>query len=87
MKNYTTQGQEVHITDVSMRKENGYGQYSFKAQFEINGEKHETSQHSTDSQLYDEMREQDDNPSNFLLNAIPVIIGRMIDEHVSNLAV
>ena len=59
MKTLTIAGKEVSIIDVSMGHANGYGQYNIIAEYKIDGQKYSYSFHSTDSETYDQLRNED----------------------------
>lgn len=60
MKAITINGHEVNVHSASMNKSHGYGQYTINLKFSWNGEQFKTNIHSTDSKLYDGVRDADD---------------------------
>lgn len=58
VQNYTNnQPVSIYLYDVDMYTLNGYGQYVYKVELKINGEKHTYRKHTTDSQAWDNYTE------------------------------
>ena len=51
---------DINLYDIGMSRGNGYGQYEKYVILDVNGKQHRFSQHSTDSQLYDQLKDEDE---------------------------
>jgi len=87
MKTITTiDGQDAVVTNVSMTRASGYGQYTINIQFSWDGVNFNSNIHSTDSRAFDNMNDADDSME-FLLdefkNIIEDTISDLVSEHIS----
>jgi len=88
MKTITTiQGHEVNILSATMTRAHGYGQYTLNVQFSWNGVNFMQNIHSTDSKLFDDMRDSEDNTDFLCERAKNIIVSTaedLISEHLVN---
>jgi hypothetical protein len=75
----------VTVTDVSMGRAAGYGQYSIKIAIRFDGRDKIISVHSTDSQLYDRLQDVDSDKAAFLARECKYLIEREVEHHVNSL--
>jgi hypothetical protein len=72
---------EINITDVKMKRSNGYGQYTIQIFFDFNGEGNLLNLHSTDSKLFDEVNGEE-NQSSILIDKISYLLLREIENFI-----
>lgn len=82
MTTITINNQEFNVS-LSMRKSHGYGQYKIVADVEGAGIKKQYSFHSTDSQLWDDMKEIDSEIfESRLLNIVSFDLDELLREYL-----
>jgi hypothetical protein len=63
MKTYTSHGKKVNILNVNIYRANGYGQYTIVVDIECDYVLETLNIHTTDSQLFDDANDQDEDIS------------------------
>jgi hypothetical protein len=87
MNTVTTVLGNVEVTNVSMNRASGYGQYTISIEMEFDGEKHTANLHSTDSQLWDAVSDLDSNTEreDYLISKCTYAIEEAVNDYISSL--
>jgi hypothetical protein len=87
MKKINTIHGNVTVTDVAMNRASGYGQYTISINVIFEGNKKTIYVHSTDSQMFDELTDLENNSdrSEYLMTNAKYTIETEIQEFISSL--